>query len=193
MDQRQRQANRHGRHAHLPPFARDAQHGHDEDEGQHKLGDEARGCGIFSRRVRGVAIGRHRAGCDVRAGRAGGNECEQAGCTDSAAQLGGHVRDDFRPADPASDRRTERDGRVQVRAGDRTERIGHGEHRQAEGQRYPKHPDATFRLRRGQYRRTAAAECQPKRTKCFRKELLRRKHDCFRHGSWHDSPCIPMD
>ena len=52
---------------------------------------------------------------------------------------------------------------IEVAAGDVADGIGHGQHRQAEGQRHAREPDAQFRKAGGEHRAAAATEHQPER------------------------------
>ncbi len=63
------------------------------------------------------------------------------------------------PAGPEPDRHR----RVEVTARDRAERVGAGQHRQAERERHADEADAEFRERGRQHRAAAAAEHQPER------------------------------
>jgi hypothetical protein len=71
-----------------------------------------------------------------------------------------------RPAKPAGPQ-TERHRRIEVAAGDRPERIGAGQHRQAERQRDAGQSDAELRKRRGQHGAAAATEDEPEGAEAF--------------------------
>ena len=61
-------------------------------------------------------------------------------------------------------------------AGDMADGEGHGQHRQAEGQRDADETDAQFGIGRGQHGRAASAQHQPGRSDEFRNKLTSHAH-----------------
>ena len=65
------------------------------------------------------------------------------------------------PGEAAADGEAERDGRVEVAARDRADGVGHGQDRQAEGERDAGEADAELGKAGGEHGAAAAAEDEP--------------------------------
>jgi hypothetical protein len=92
--------------------------------------------------------------------------------------------EDRRPGrKPATSPKTHRHGRIEVAAGNRSERVGTGEHGEPERERHTEQPDARCRERGGQHRTAAASQHEPERTEKFCPELCRHEPPPIQDGS----------
>ena len=121
----------------------------------------AREQAVLARRLLAVAVGGEAA--DLGAGLAGGNDVEDGRPGDAAQHLGDHVVHDLAPREAAADGEAHGDRRIEMRARDRRHGVGHGHHREAEGQRHAGKADAELGKGRGQHGAAAAAQDEPGR------------------------------
>ncbi len=134
-----------------------------EDAGEKDLGDEAGGHGIAAGGVFAIAIGSKAAG-QGKSGLPAGDYIKQARGDDAAK----HLRDDVCREVPGgkafAGAEADGNGRIEMATGDVPNGIGHGQHRQPEGEGNAKPADADLIHTGGQHRAAAAAEDQPEST-----------------------------
>ncbi|MOA17077.1 hypothetical protein D3C78_1373190 [compost metagenome] len=109
--------------------------------------------------VRGKTCGQ------VEAFLAAGNQVEDTACGNAAQHLGDDVGQQFLCLETAAGPKANRNRRVQVAARYVAYGEGHGEHGQAECQRYAVQPDPDLGERSSQYGTSASAENQPEGSK----------------------------
>ena len=111
-------------------LVRDAEDHDEEDEGRDRLEDEGRHDIIFAEIAGTPAIGAEPAG-PARC-LAGHDQIEHERADDRAEDLSDHIGDEVTGRHAARDQRAEADGRIDVAAGDRADRIGHCDDGEAE-------------------------------------------------------------
>jgi len=113
-------------------------------------------------RVLAVAVRRKALGeAEIR--RSTGDPIENRRSNDRTDNLRHDIRDDVLGGEPSADRETDSYRRIEMASRDMTDRIGHGQDRQAEGQGNAKQVDTDLRKTSGNDRAAAAGEGKPKR------------------------------
>jgi hypothetical protein len=74
---------------------------------------------------------------------------------------------------PSTNKQPESDGRIQVTAGNMSDRVRHGQDRQSERKRYTQQSDTDARKFRGEYRATTATQYQPESPDQLRQKSFR--------------------
>ncbi|CAD5301347.1 hypothetical protein BOSE62_70081 [Bosea sp. 62] len=139
---------------------------HDDEQehhGHHHLGQEGRGQAVFAGRMLAIAV-RGEALGEIETRRADRDEIEHGGGEDGADDLGDDVGHHLAGREAPAGGEADRDGRVEMTAGDMADRIGHGDDGQTERERYTKQPDADLRKARRDHGAAAAGEGQPEGT-----------------------------
>src|SRR6185312_1966191 len=112
-----------------------------------------------------------KAGMDIEAGMTAGDHVEHPGARDSAQHLDDDVARQARGRETPARPQADRDSGIEMAAGDMADGEGHGQHRQAEGQRHADKTDTQGRKGGGQHGRTASAQYQPGCSDEFRGKL----------------------
>ena len=166
MDQRQPQADRNTGEA-----DRGALGGAPEDDGQEEerhqhFHQQAGHQAVLARAQRAVAVGGEAAQNEVRL--AGSNHIQDRRRGNGADNLCEPIGDDVAGLEASGGPKADRNGRVEMAAGDMSHGIGHGQHRQAERQRHADEADPKLREGRGQHGAAAAGKGKPEGSEEFR-------------------------
>src|ERR1700722_1205498 len=116
--------------------------------------------------VRGETMG-------LEVGCARGDDIQHRRTSKPADDLHDPVWDQFRPFEAVGDRKAERDGGIEVAAGNSADGKGHGQHGQAERESDADESDAEFRKSRSEHGTAAASEYEPEGSEEFRSEFPR--------------------
>src|SRR5215469_7902248 len=175
MNQRQHEADRNRREAGRYALVRRSKNHDQEHEGQHELGDECRRETVAARRMRAVAV-RGEPAAQVEACRAARDHVQHTRREDSANHLRDDVRQHFVGRKSLAGPQSDRHRGIDVTAGNRADREGHREQRQAERERYPQQADSHFGKACGNHGGTASAENEPEGADQLRCETPRHAH-----------------
>src|SRR3954451_20929022 len=104
---------------------------------------------------------RGKAGGEVETRFAAGDDIQHQGRRDGAGELGEDVGQQLPGWGAASGKQADRDGWVEMAAGNVADRIGHAQHGQAECQGYPDEANADVREFRREHGTAAAAQDEP--------------------------------
>lgn len=115
----------------------------------------------------GEAVG-GKSTCQREVWGAAGDHVEDARARNAADELGGHVGGQLFGGEALAHDQADRNRGVEVAARNMADRVGHGEHREAEGERDAEQADADLGEAGGQDGATAATKNEPKRTNSLR-------------------------
>ncbi|MCY1518750.1 hypothetical protein D9M68_534750 [compost metagenome] len=107
---------------------------------------------------------------ELETGLAAGDQIEHARSGNRAQHLGDNVADELVGRKLAGDHQPNRNGRIEVSAGDAADRIGHGEYGETKSKRNAEQADADLRKGSRQHRAAATAENEPECTQKFRRK-----------------------
>ena len=133
MDHHQRQSDGERRKARRRLAVGGAHDDEQEHHGHHHFGDEANHHVVLPGRMRVIAVG-CKALRQIEAGRAARDHIEQRCGNDRADHLRDDIRNDLLRRKPSAGREADRDGGIEMAAGDVADRIGHGYDAQSERQ-----------------------------------------------------------
>jgi hypothetical protein len=112
--------------------------------------------------MRVIAVGGKALG-QIETGRAACDHVEQRRGNDRADHLGNDVRQNLADRKAPARGETDRDGGIEMAAGDVADRIGHGHDAQAECQRHTDQADTDLRKTGGDDRAAASRKSEPER------------------------------
>ncbi len=136
-----------------------------EEGGQHDFGDEGRQHAVAARRERIIAVRGKAARREARD--PGGDDPQHRRAGNAADQLGHPVGHEVAIGETPGNGEAERYGRVEMPARNTAHRVSHGQHGQAEGQRYPDKTDPHFGDSRRQDGAAAPSEYKPECAESF--------------------------
>ncbi len=170
MNQREHEADREAGKADGRALVSRAENHDQEHERHHDFGQQRRRQRILTRRVLAVAVRRKPSGQTEISFAAGYDEQHSRGryCT---RDLRHDVRQQMPCRKPAARPQPDRHGRIEMPTGDRSQRIGAGQHSQAERERNARQPDTHVRKGGRQYGTAATTENQPERPEELRRQL----------------------
>jgi len=185
VDQGQAEANGDRTEAGRGPLVGGADDHEQEHQGHDHFRDESGLQRVTARRMLAKSVGGQPA---LVSGDAAGDQTQHHAGNDGAQHLGNHVSRELGKFEAARHGKANRDGRVQVAAGNMPDGKSHRQHGQTKGQRDADKTDSHFRKAGSQHGRPATAEHEPECTDELGYGFLSK-----RHGSLPPVSTVPLN